>query len=106
MISEHQQSLRVQDTLSELAWAPPKLLSQTYDTGANFSFVDSYLKKDLPPVIVPCSKKINIGSPISSQEVQGVHLEPKDYFLPNNFEAVLDEKMYSDTVYALRRYYL
>jgi len=32
--------------------------------------------------------------------VPGVHLESKDYILLINFEAVLDESLYSDTVYA------
>jgi len=32
--------------------------------------------------------------------VSETYLEPKDYILPINFEAVLDENLYSDTVYA------
>jgi len=98
-ISEHQQSLPVQDTISESALLPPKWLSQPHDTGANFCSVDSSLKEDLLPVIAPCSKKINIGAPGFSPDVPEVHSESKDYILQINFEAVLEESLYSDTVY-------
>jgi len=100
MISEQQQSPLVQNILSESALVPPKLLSQPHDIGANYSSVDYSLKKNLPPLMVPRSKTINISTPISSQDVPGVYLESKNYILPINFEAVLDKSMHSDTVYA------
>jgi len=83
----------------ESALLPPKSLLQPHDTGTNFSSVDSSLK-DLLLLLAPRSKTINIGTPISSPDVPRVHLESKNYILPINFEAVLDESLYSDTVYA------
>jgi len=47
-------------------------------------------------------KLINNGTPVSSPDVIGVTFESTDYILPINFEEVLDESLYSETVYAQR----
>jgi len=58
------------------------------------------MKKDPLPLLDTCSKSINIGTPNTTQDVSEVHLEAEnDYILPINFEAVLKESLYSDTVY-------
>jgi len=57
------------------------------------------LKEDPLPVIGIRSKPINIRPQESSQDVSETHLEPKDYILLITFEAVLDKKLYSETVY-------
>jgi len=101
MISSEPLSPLVQDTLSESALLPLKLLAQTHETDANYSWRDPLLRKYLAPLIVRGSKKINIGAPGSSLDGSEVHREDKnDYILPINMEAVLKESLYSDTVYA------
>jgi len=57
------------------------------------------LKENTLSVMGIRSKPINICLKDSSQDVSGTHFEPKDYILPINFKAVLDENLYSDTVY-------
>jgi len=57
------------------------------------------LKENPRSVMGICPKPINVCPQDSSQDVSETHLEPKDYILPINFEAVLDENLYSDTVY-------
>jgi len=94
-----EQSPQVQDTLSEFTLLTSKSLSESQETGTNRS-VKVSIKKDSLPLMDTCPKPINIGTPITLQDVSKVHLEAEnDYILPINFEAVLDENLYSDTVY-------
>jgi len=85
---------------------PPKLVFQTYDTGANFGSVDSSLKKIS---WFPAQKRSisELGAHLGIGLNSEVHLRAKDnYILSINLEAVVNESFYSDTVYALRKYYL
>jgi len=81
---------------------PFKLLAQTHETDANYSSGDPPLKNVLPPLMGSRSKAINSGAPGSSPDVPEVHLETKDYILSINLETVLEESLYSDTVYAAK----
>jgi len=98
--SEQLQSSLVQDTLSASVLLPPKLDSQALDTGANYNSAEHSLKENLLPLMSDNYKPINSGTPVSSPDVTGVTLESTDYIIPINFEAVLNESLYSDTVYA------